>query len=76
MSLAEHLTTPAPRFKPRCGVASVIAALEPADLEALTVALADDAFTATEIGRALRLEGHNIGDDSVRRHRRGSCTCR
>jgi hypothetical protein len=75
MSLAEHLTTPAPRFKPRCGVATVTAILVPTDLEALNTALADDAFTASEIARALRLEGHNIGDDSVRRHRRGDCTC-
>jgi hypothetical protein len=76
MSLQEHLATPAPRFKPRCGVSAVLAALSKPDLQALVAALTDPAFTASEIARALRLEGHRVGDDAVRRHRRGDCTCR
>lgn len=75
MSLQEHLAKPAPRYKPRCGVAAVIATLTGDDLSALHAALSDPGFTASEIARALRLEGHNVGDDSVRRHRRGDCTC-
>lgn len=44
------------------------------DREALTAALASDMF-ASDIAEALRAEGHDVGDHTVRYHRSGKCKC-
>lgn len=75
MSLLEQLARPKSPFRSRCTVAKLLEQLPSEDREALTRALADPKFQGTQISRALRAEGHRVGDDSVRRHRRGDCAC-
>ena len=74
MSLAERLATPA-STPSRCGVHRVLAKLDDADRQALLAALANPDFTASAISTALRAEGHHLLGDSIRRHRRGVCSC-
>jgi hypothetical protein len=58
----------------RCGVAVTLAQMEPDDAAALTEALADHTIDASRISRALRAEGFDVSDQTVRRHRTG-CGC-
>lgn len=75
MSLKEHLTAPSSPYSTRCTVAKILTTLPKDDHGLLSAALANDEFLASQIGRALRMEGHKVRDDSVRRHRRGECNC-
>lgn len=59
----------------RCTLGRVLTVLDSDDADALAVALSDPEVSATRIARALRASGHNVGDTSVARHRRGSCKC-
>lgn len=49
--------------------------LSDADVADLRTALADPTITTVVIGRTLRALGHKVGDDGLRRHRRGVCAC-
>jgi hypothetical protein len=71
MSLAEHLAI----GLPNCRYAHVYAGLDADDQATLTAALANPALTSAHITRALRAEGHTIGEDTVRKHRTGDCAC-
>jgi len=56
-------------------VAAVLEALSPSDAVDLIAAFKEPTITTVVIGRTLRSLGHRIGDDSLRRHRRGVCSC-
>lgn len=58
---------------PRCTVCALRDRLDKADAAALDAALSDSTITSSAIQRALKREGHAIGDISLRRHRRGDC---
>jgi hypothetical protein len=58
-----------------CNVALLIKQLPPTDREGLLAALEDPAIYGSTIVKVLKDRGHRIGDDSVRRHRRGACSC-
>ncbi len=75
MSLSETLSAPATVVRPKCDVSIALASLPKKDAAALREAIADEAFPATQIARAVRAEGYRMGDSTVRRHRRGDCTC-
>lgn len=59
---------------PRCTVAKIAAALDPADQKALTEALGSE-LEASKITAALKAMGHDLGAAAVSRHRRGVCAC-
>lgn len=60
---------------PRCTVALVLGQLAPDDAADLEVALESPEVTAKAIARVLAEDGHNIGAQSVSRHRRRDCAC-
>lgn len=57
-----------------CGVASILARLDPPDRDELTVALASD-FKGSAIAKALASRGHRISGYTIQRHRRNECRC-
>lgn len=63
------------RHGSKCAVDAVLSQLDEVDANGLRQALADETLTVAIIGRTLRSLGHKIGDDSLRRHRRGVCLC-
>lgn len=58
---------------PKCSVCTLMSVLPKGEQEALQSALSDPVFTSAAISRALRSEGHQIGSQSMQRHRRGEC---
>lgn len=77
-SLAESLADLQPRRIVRCGVARLIATLEPSDVSALMNAIDNPNISASTIADALRKNGHQLSGDSIRRHRnrqQGGCLC-
>lgn len=75
MSFAEALAQHSTRKGPGCTMGTIEAALDKADLAALTAALADKTTAHTAIARALTAEGHKVNPDTVARHRRHECDC-
>lgn len=71
MSLQEHLAQPVPN----CKFARLHATLDDNDRKVLDAAMGDAVFSSVRIASALRAEGHQIAEDSVRRHRTGQCSC-
>jgi hypothetical protein len=71
MSLAEHLAT----TLPKCRYAHVYVSLDADDRGTLDGALDNPGLSTAQLARALRAEGHQIGEDSIRRHRTGDCAC-
>lgn len=58
-----------------CGVGKFLGVMSPPDKEALLGALSNPAYTASAIAKALREEGFQVSDFTLREHRRGSCNC-
>ena len=60
-----------------CSIATLLAKLDPADRADLIEALAADpeTYPTTVIIEVLRARGHKVGEDTIRRHRRGGCKC-
>jgi hypothetical protein len=58
---------------PRCTVCALRSRLNQEDCAAFDAALSDATVTSSAIQRALKREGHAIGDIPLRRHRRGDC---
>ena len=71
MSLAEHLTQPTQA----CKYTRLRDTLTDDDRRTLDTAMGNPAFSSVHIARALRAEGHQLSEDSVRRHRTGACAC-
>lgn len=78
MSLADTLTLTAGATTPgpTCAVGRLLRTLDDDDAAALTAALDDTVgYRTADIWRALDLEGHRVGRQSVSRHRRHECRC-
>ena len=59
-----------------CSVATLLAKLDPPDSADLAGALSDhDTYPTSVIIEVLRARGHKVGEDTIRRHRRGGCKC-
>lgn len=74
-SLADAITANLPAKGPRCTVAGITAALDPADLADLEAALHNPAVPGSAIAAGLRAVGHHVGNETLQRHRRGQCGC-
>jgi cell division inhibitor SulA len=59
-----------------CFVCKLLPELNDEDHAELVAALQDVTVYSTVIGKALRLEGHKVADDTIQRHRRGGCVGR
>lgn len=78
MSLAQSLEAEkaASRKGPLCGIAVVLNRVSDADATALRTYLAErDTVTTAAIHRALIRENHQVGKNTIERHRRGECSC-
>lgn len=76
MSLRETInTTCFVKKGPTCSMELVIKVLDDDDVLALVGALNNPQITGRAIAQALRIEGHNVRDATVQRHRRGLCQC-
>lgn len=74
--LATAIETKAKTAKgPKCNVAVVRSLLGKGDAADLEAALASPLVPGAAIAAGLREIGHQIGDSSVTRHRRGLCGC-
>lgn len=60
---------------PKCSIRTVLTKLNPEDHTELTQALQTDHIPSAAIARALKAEGHNIGESTVARHRKHGCSC-
>ena len=58
-----------------CSVGTLLAALPKAEADALRGILADKAWTHESIFDTLIEEGHEVGRQTIGRHRRGQCRC-
>jgi NADPH-dependent glutamate synthase beta subunit-like oxidoreductase len=76
-SLAAALAAQKPLPKgSRCTIGETIESLNDIDKKALLNALdIGSGMTATDIARALRVEGYTVASQTVARHRRGDCFC-
>lgn len=61
---------------PRCQMRTVLDKLPDGDKETLTNLLKDESVTGSAIARVLRGRGYQITEGSLRRHRRGECSCK
>lgn len=70
-------TTAPPRRKTGmpCSVAAVLEALSPKEAAILRDWLGSPEWTARSIFEALLVEGHQVGLQTIGRHRRGECRC-
>ena len=76
MSLRDVAATiPTPRQGFDCGVIRLGSKLDAEDLELFTEWVGDETVKASWIVRVLRADGHIIGEQVLRRHRRGECRC-
>lgn len=80
MALAERVNTP--RVKAvsgyPCSVGALLDQLEGAERDALLTMLGTPqkrGWPASEIYSALRAEGHEVGHQTINRHRGGKCRC-
>lgn len=64
---------------PRCGVRQILDRLPDTERETLERVIGDDRISAAAIARTLQSHGHQIGHNSIVRHRRGygqgGCAC-
>ena len=60
---------------PKCATGLALKALTPAKRSKLQEALDEPRITGMAIARWLKQNGHQVSDVSVRRHRRGDCSC-
>lgn len=75
MGFADALDASHTPAGPRCKIGIALQTFADPDLAALKAAIDDRQVTAARIGRAMRLEGHQLPDAAVRRHRAGDCSC-
>lgn len=73
--LAEALDAQVIFKGPRCGVGSILVALDAADADELRGILTDDTRPSTSIARALQSLGYDVGHWAIARHRRRECSC-
>lgn len=76
MSLLDDLTNPDNfniRRGPGCTVCAMAHELPAEEAQAFTLLLANPKVTSASISRVLKKHGHQIGETTIGRHRRGQC---
>lgn len=75
-NLVSRLTAPAPKpERIQCSVTLLLLSLDQEERDALNAVLAlDSGWTDAAIVAALHLEGHEIGESALGKHRRGKHT--
>lgn len=76
MSLLDDLTDPSNfgiRRGPGCTVCNLAAELPADEAQALASLLVNPKVTSASISRVLKKHGHQIGETTIGRHRRGQC---
>jgi len=63
------------RYVPVCGYQTLLDTLDKPDQVDLETAMSDHSIQGSAIERALRQRGHGITATTLRRHRRGDCSC-
>lgn len=63
------------RYVPVCGYQTLLDTLDKPDQVDLEAAMSDLGIQGSAIERALRQRGHTITSSTLRRHRRGDCSC-
>ena len=63
------------RYVPVCGYQTLLDTLDKPDQVDLQAAMTDPGIQGSAIERALRQRGHSITATTLRRHRRGDCSC-
>jgi hypothetical protein len=59
-----------------CGIKRVLETLDPADADDLRAVLDDQSNMNTIIARVLENRGITMSEQTIRRHRKGQCSCR
>lgn len=76
MALADRVTAPPPMLHGLpCSIGALLDSLDAAERGALQMMLDSSQWNATMIYDAVRDEGHQIGRQSINRHRSGKCRC-
>lgn len=75
MGFAQALGEQVRRSGTKCRIAEIRGEMTPDDSKALDEAFADPKWLNSQILRALKAEGFEIGASSVSRHRKGDCIC-
>ena len=75
MALADALAEATRPHVPRCTFGLLLEALNDADRAALVQYADRRDVSGANIAKALKAEGHHMGESTVRRHRAGDCTC-
>ena len=75
MSLLEEAQGLQRRAGATCSVQALLDRLGPSEQAELAEAIASP-VQAVALSKALRARGHEVGDQSIARHRRGDCQCR
>lgn len=76
MGLSERLAAPPTTIHGLpCSIGTLLIELDPADKAALEQMLGSRQWNATMIYDAVRAEGHEIGRQSINRHRGRKCRC-
>lgn len=77
MKLSEKLAgVGSERQKQPCTVGQFLASLDKGEAEAVRDIIMDPNRVASQLSTVLREEGHSVGPDVLRRHRRGECACK
>lgn len=72
--MLENLEPPKKNFT--CRIRTIMSELEPKDAKILAEALSDPiSWQANTLSKALKQRGIQVGQESIRRHRDGSCSC-
>lgn len=58
-----------------CRIREIADSLPEGDKDAFVVAINDENITAPAIERALKKNGYSVAGTTIRRHRRGECSC-
>jgi hypothetical protein len=75
-ALAEALTEAAPaRRGGTCHVALLLPQLDDEDRAAFLAALGNPSLSPKRLASLMRDHGHDVGDSSIGRHRKGECRC-
>ena len=75
MSLLEDIREESAAKGPPCGLQPLMDSLSTADRTDLETALADQSIYGSTIAKVLRARGYSLADATLRRHRKGDCSC-
>ena len=76
MTLLDEMRAEATLKGPACSVRLLLDGMAPDERADLLSAFADPSILTSVIARVLHKRGYTIGQETLQRHRRGSCRCR